>query len=176
MKQELNMVQEEPLCAPIVATTTVPPQTGAAVQVEQSSTRKYELLVLGSLFLVTLFCTMGTYFWHARAWPSPSLWDTFSLRELDRSQTQAGSRFKEYQRWVPIRSGDYVIFAGGSAAIARMVTAVPRDNIIIRDKSDGARLVVLGANSFMVRTAAGGNQIVRRNEIDAVITAQTASR
>ena len=170
------MVPEEPTHAPAVTTTTITPQAGADTQVEQKPVRRYESLVLGCLFLVALFCTTGTYFCHARAWPSSSLWDTISLRELDRSPTQAGSRFQEYQRWVPIRKGDYVIFAGGSAATARVVTAVPRDNVMLRDANNGDRWIVLGANSFMVRTAAGGDQIIRRNEIAAVVTAQTASR
>jgi len=179
MKEPLGMVQEEPACAPVVATTMVSDQPSTLIDsapAESGPKRKPELLVLTGLLLVALFCTTGTYYWHARAWPSPSLWDTLSLRESDRSPTQAGSRFKEYQRWVPIRKGDYVVFANGSAANARMITGVPRESVVLRNTDGGNQLIVLGANSFMVRTAAGGDQIIRRSEIATVISAQTASR
>ena len=177
MKEPLGMVREEPADRLVEIQITPSQQSGSAmpsVSVEQKPARKSELFVLGSLFLVTLFCTAGTYYCHARAWPSSSVWSAISVRESNLSPAQAGSRFKEYQRWVPIRKGDYVMFAGGSAANTRMVTGIPRESVTLHDASDGGRLIVLGANSFMVRTAAGGNQIIRRDEIATVISPHTA--
>jgi hypothetical protein len=174
MEQLLELIREEPPMRELAGPVTSSP--GPRPAARQRSSRVLELSVLITLLFVALFCASGTYYWKARAYPSASLWKAVFAGQRNPATFQSNARFQEYQRWVPIRKGDHVIPVGETAADVREVHGVPREAVVVSEGRAIKRFVVLGPNSYLVSTTTGRNQILRRDEIGLVISAQTASR